>query len=547
MLRGSLDDLDSLRNGVAGADAVIHAGFNHDFSNFAAAAETDRLAIEALGAALADSERPLIVTSGTALATPGRIATEEDGASSNFPRKSEEAAASVAARGARVSVLRLPPSVHGDGDHGFVPLLAGIAREKGVSAYVEDGLNRWPAVHRLDAARLYRLVLESDSASLRYHAIADEGVPFREIAEVIGRHLNLPVVSKSHAEAASHFGWFAHFASLDCPASSALTQQRLGWHPAISTGRAISQQSSTVFELDTRKEPMQQTNLGGSFTFANASLTVNRVGYGAMQLAGPQVWGPPRDPDEAVKVLREAIDAGVNHIDTSDFYGPHVTNRIIRQALHPYPDGLVIVTKVGARRGNDKSWTHARAPQELIEAVHDNLRNLGLDTLDVVNLRVGGVMRPSEGSIEEPLTVLAELQRQGLIRHLGLSNVTPRQFSEGRKISAAVCVQNFFNIVQRDDDAFVDELSRHGVAYVPFFPLGGFTPLQSSELNAIAASVRATPMQVALAWLLHRSPNILLIPGTSSVKHLRENLEAAELELSPETIANLDAIAAAPK
>jgi aryl-alcohol dehydrogenase-like predicted oxidoreductase len=256
----------------------------------------------------------------------------------------------------------------------------------------------------------------------------------------------------------------------------------------------------------------KQTNLGGSFRFANASLTVNRMGYGAMQLTGPQVWGPPRDPDEAVKVLREAIDAGVNHIDTSDFYGPHVTNQIIKQALHPYRDGLVIVTKVGARRGDDKSWSHALSRQELIEAVQDNLRNLGVDKLDVVNLRVGEVLRPSEGSIEEPLTVLAELQRQGLIRHLGLSNVTARQFAEGQKISEIVCVQNFFNIAQRDDDAFVDELATHGVAYVPFFPLGGFTPLQSSELDAVAASARATPMQIALAWLLHRAPNILLIP-----------------------------------
>jgi pyridoxine 4-dehydrogenase len=286
-----------------------------------------------------------------------------------------------------------------------------------------------------------------------------------------------------------------------------------------------------------------QTNLGGTFTFATTTMTVRRVGYGAMQLAGPQVWGPPRDPEEAVRVLREAFDAGVNHIDTSDFYGPHVTNQIIKQALHPYQDGLVIVTKVGARRGPDKSWIHARSRQELIDAVHDNLRNLGLEKLDVVNLRVGEVLMPSEGSIEEPLTVLAELQRQGLIRHLGLSNVTPRQLAEAQKISKIVCVQNFFNIAQRDDDAFVDELAAQGVAYVPFFPLGGFTPLQSSELDAVAASVSATPMQVALAWLLHRAPNILLIPGTSSVKHLRENLQAAALQLSPETVAKLDSIA----
>ncbi len=288
-------------------------------------------------------------------------------------------------------------------------------------------------------------------------------------------------------------------------------------------------------------------NLGGSFTLANTSLKVNRVGYGAMQLAGPGVWGRPRDPDEAVRVLRDAVEAGVNHIDTSDFYGPHVTNQIIKQALHPYPDGLVLVTKVGARRGPDKSWLHALSRPELIDAVHDNLRNLGVDKLDVVNLRVGGMLKPSEGSIEEALTVLAELKQQGLIRHLGLSNVTPRQFTEAQKISEIVCVQNFFNIAQRDDDVFVDELATHGVAYVPFFPLGGFTPLQSSELDAVAASVGATPMQVALAWLLQRGPNILLIPGTSSVKHLRENLRAAALQLSREMVEGLDGIAAGPK
>jgi aryl-alcohol dehydrogenase-like predicted oxidoreductase len=254
------------------------------------------------------------------------------------------------------------------------------------------------------------------------------------------------------------------------------------------------------------------------------------------------VWGPPRDTGEAVRVLREAVEAGVNHIDTSDFYGPHVTNQIIKQALHPYPDGLVIVTKVGARRGADKSWMHALSRQELIDAVHDNLRNLGLDQLDVVNLRVGGVMGPSEGSIEEPLTVLAELKLQGLIRHLGLSNVTPRQLSEGQRISEIVCVQNFYNVAHREDDGFIDELSRQNIAYVPFFPLGGFTPLQSSALDAAAASLKMTPMQVALAWLLHRAPNILLIPGTSSVKHLRENLDAATLHLPPEVIVNLDSI-----
>ncbi len=291
----------------------------------------------------------------------------------------------------------------------------------------------------------------------------------------------------------------------------------------------------------------KQSTPGGSFTFARSSMTVNRMGYGAMQLAGPHVWGPPRDPVESVRVLREALEAGVNHIDTSDFYGPHVTNQIIRQALHPYPDELVIVTKVGARRGTDKSWIPALSRQELIDAVHDNLRNLGLNKLAVVNLRVGEVLKPAEGSIEEPLTVLAELQHQGLIQHLGLSNVTPGQLAEARKISKIVCVQNFFNIAQRDDDAFVDELATQGVAYVPFFPLGGFTPLQSSELDAVAASASATAMQVALAWLLHRANNILLIPGTSSIKHLRENLQAAALQLSPETMARLNSIAGGPK
>ena len=282
--------------------------------------------------------------------------------------------------------------------------------------------------------------------------------------------------------------------------------------------------------------------MGGSFTLRGTSMTVNRMGYGAMQLAGPQVFGPPRDVDAAIAVLREAIASGVNHIDTSDFYGPHVTNQIIRQALHPYADGLVIVTKVGARRGEDKSWIHALSRQELIDGVHDNLRNLGLDRLDVVNLRVGGVMGPTEGSIEEPLTVLAELKRQGLIRHLGLSNVSPEQLAEARKISDIVCIQNLYNVAHRTDDAFIDDLAEQGIAYVPFFPLGGFTPLQSSALDRAAASLQATPMQVALAWLLQRSPNILLIPGTSSSGHLRENLKAATLQLSSEIVAGLDAI-----
>jgi pyridoxine 4-dehydrogenase len=284
-------------------------------------------------------------------------------------------------------------------------------------------------------------------------------------------------------------------------------------------------------------------NLGGSFTLTGTSMTVNRMGYGAMQLAGPQVWGPPRDVDGAIAVLREAVAAGVNHIDTSDFYGPHVTNQIIKRALHPYPDGLVIVTKVGARRGEDKSWIHALSRQELIDGVHDNLRNLGLDRLDVVNLRVGGVMGPSEGSIEEPLTVLAELKRQGLIRRLGLSNVDPGQLAEAQTITEIVCVQNLYNLAHRSDDGFLDDLAGQGIAYVPFFPLGGFNPLQSSALDAAAASLQATPMQVALAWLLQRSPNVLLIPGTSSVEHLRENLNAATLEIPSAILSDLDSIA----
>ncbi len=284
-------------------------------------------------------------------------------------------------------------------------------------------------------------------------------------------------------------------------------------------------------------------DLGGSFTLPGTSLALNRMGYGAMQLAGPQVWGPPRDIDRALAVLREAVAAGVNHIDTSDFYGPHVTNQIIKQALHPYPDGLVIVTKVGARRGEDKSWIHALSRQELIDAVHDNLRNLGLDQLDVVNLRVGGVMGPSAGLIEEPLTVLAELKRQGLVRYLGLSNVSPEQLAEAQTITEIVCVQNLYNVAQRNDDAFIEDLAAQSIAYVPFFPLGGFTPLQSSALDAVSASLHATPMQVALAWLLQRSPNILLIPGTSSLEHLRENLKAATLQLPSEMIADLNSIA----
>ena len=283
-------------------------------------------------------------------------------------------------------------------------------------------------------------------------------------------------------------------------------------------------------------------DLGGTFTFVGTSMTVNRLGYGAMQLAGPGVFGPPRDVDGAIAVLREAVAAGVNHIDTSDYYGPYVTNQLIKRALHPYPDDLVIVTKVGARRGEDKSWIPALSRQELIDAVHDNLRNLGLDKLDVVNLRVGGIMRPSEGSIEEELSTLAELKHQGLIRHLGLSNVTSKQLAEGQKITDIVCVQNMYNVAHRDDDEFVNDLEKQGIAYVPFFPLGGFTPLQSSRLEAAAASLDATPMQVALAWLLQRSGNILLIPGTSSVEHLCENLKVATLRLPSEIIADLDSI-----
>jgi len=294
------------------------------------------------------------------------------------------------------------------------------------------------------------------------------------------------------------------------------------------------------------KQTDLNVDLGGSFTLPGASMTVNRMGYGAMQLAGPQVFGPPRDMDGAVAVLREAVESGVNHIDTSDFYGPHVTNQIIKRALHPYPDGLAIVTKVGARRGEDKSWIHALSRQELIDGVHDNLRNLGLDALDVVNLRVGGIMGPAEGSIEEPLTVLAELKRQGLIRHLGLSNISPAQLAEAQAITKIVCVQNLYNVAHRNDDSFIEDLAEQSIAYVPFFPLGGFTPLQSSVLDATAAALQATPMQVALAWLLHRSPNILLIPGTSSVEHLRENLSAAKLQLSPQTIADLDSIGGTP-
>ncbi len=289
------------------------------------------------------------------------------------------------------------------------------------------------------------------------------------------------------------------------------------------------------------------TDITSAGSFPLGRRAVNRLGYGAMQLAGPGVFGPPKDRAAAIAVLREAVASGVNHIDTSDFYGPHVTNRLIREALHPYPDGLVIVTKVGAVRGDDASWNPAMAPADLTRAVHDNLRNLGVDVLDVVNLRLmGSVHAPAGGSLEEPFTALVELQRQGLIRHVGLSNVTSAQVAEARGIAEVVCVQNLYNLVHRDDDEFVDAQAGQGIAYVPFFPLGGFTPLQSSTLTEVATRLDATPMQVALAWLLHRARNILLIPGTSSLDHLRENLAAAELVLSDEVFGRLEEIAKAP-
>jgi pyridoxine 4-dehydrogenase len=287
-------------------------------------------------------------------------------------------------------------------------------------------------------------------------------------------------------------------------------------------------------------------DIAQSGTFPLGGRKVKRLGYGAMQLAGPGVFGPPKDRAAAIAVLRAAVAAGVDHIDTSDFYGPHVTNQIIREALHPYPDDLVIVTKVGATRGADASWDPAFSAEDLTRAVHDNLRNLGVDALDVVNLRLMfDVHGPAEGSIEAPLTVLADLQRQGLIRRIGLSNATPRQVADGRRITDIVCVQNQYNLAHRGDDAFIDDLAAAGIAYVPFFPLGGFSPLQSDTLSAVSAGLGATPMQVALAWLLRRSPNILLIPGTSSLGHLRENLAAATLALPDEAMAALDRIGAA--
>jgi pyridoxine 4-dehydrogenase len=287
---------------------------------------------------------------------------------------------------------------------------------------------------------------------------------------------------------------------------------------------------------------MSTVDQSGTFTLSDRK--VKRLGYGAMQLAGPGVFGPPKDHEAALAVLRAAVESGVDHIDTSDFYGPHVTNKLIREALHPYRDDLVIVTKVGARRGEDKSWAPAFSREELTSAIHDNLRNLGLDVLDVVNLRLMfSVHGPAEGSLEAPLTVLADLQRRGLIRHIGLSNATATQIAEGRGIAKIVCIQNQYNLAHRDDDALIDDLARDGIAYVPFFPLGGFSPLQSSTLSDVATRLNATPMQVALAWLLRRSPNILLIPGTSSVGHLRENLAAAELVLPDDAVRELDQVA----
>jgi len=292
----------------------------------------------------------------------------------------------------------------------------------------------------------------------------------------------------------------------------------------------------------TGETTMSANHVSGTFKLGDR--TVHRLGYGAMQLAGPGVFGPPKDPAAALAVLRAAVELGVDHIDTSDFYGPHVTNRLIREALHPYRDDLVIVTKIGAKRGDDASWLPAYSADELARAVHDNLRNLGLDVLDVVNLRIMfDPHTPTEGSIEAPLTALAELQRQQLVRHIGLSNATPAQVAQGRGICEIVCVQNHYNVAHRNDDALIDSLAKDGIAYVPFFPLGGFTPLQSSTLSEVAASVGATPMQVALAWLLRRAPNIVLIPGTSSLAHLRENLASAELELPADAIEALDTLA----
>lgn len=290
---------------------------------------------------------------------------------------------------------------------------------------------------------------------------------------------------------------------------------------------------------------MTDQTLGGTFTLPGTSINVKRMGYGAMQLAGPGVFGPPKDEDAAIAVLREAIAAGVDHIDTSDFYGPHVVNRLIKKALWPYPKDLTIVTKVGALRGDDASWILTRKREDLISSVHDNLRNLGLEALDVVNLRLGNHLGVSDEPVEGPLSVLIELKEQGLIRHIGLSTVSPQQYADALSLTDIVCVQNLYNVANRADDQFIDDLAKDGVPYVPYFPLGGFTPLQSTKLEDAAKSLGVTPMQVALAWLMQRAPNILLIPGTSSVGHLRENLQAADLTLPPETVRDLDSIAAA--
>ena len=295
----------------------------------------------------------------------------------------------------------------------------------------------------------------------------------------------------------------------------------------------------------------QTANLAGTFTFPGSSLSVNRMGYGAMQLAGREgnkvVWGPPRNVEDAIAILQEAVASGVNHIDTSDYYGPHITNQIIRKALSPYPKGLVIVTKLGARRGDDGSWLPALSPEDLASAVEDNLRNLGLDVLDIVNMRfMFNPLQPAEGSVEPQIAALAKLKEKGLVRHIGLSNVTRKQVEQARKIVPIVCVQNQYNLAHRDDDAFIGELAADGIAHVPFFPLGGFTPLQSQQLSGVASRLNATPMQVALAWLLQRSPNILVIPGTSSIQHLRENLKAASLQLPADVLAELDSIPARP-
>ena len=283
-------------------------------------------------------------------------------------------------------------------------------------------------------------------------------------------------------------------------------------------------------------------NLGGTFAFSGSSTTVHRLGYGAMQLAGPNVFGPPKDREAALRVLRDAVEAGVDHIDTSDVYGPHITNQIIKDALYPYPKHLTIATKVGSRRGDDGSWNPDRSPASIRSAVEDNLRNLNLESLHLVNLRVGGLFAPAEGSIAEPLSALASMQRDGLVQHIGLSNVSPQQYEEGQAIANIVCVQNHYNIAHREDDAFIDQLEAAGVAYVPFFPLGGFSPVQSSVLDSAATELNRTPLAVALAWLLHRASNMLLIPGTSSAEHLRENIEAASLVLPDHTVAELDTI-----